>query len=211
MLHHVAIRRPEFNPGTYAYPKIPVLTQTNRASRPVPCGRLKIGDTVWMKWSGGPVVARATVRDFRDLGRCTPEELRESTRGYDLYDVVAYWVGLPPEFFGMTIYLEKEEWVERPFIPRTRSHGASWIVLDSPKLEQEWLGQENADYDTKGSPLHSPFVKFAVFRRDHFTCTRCLGRAPFLELCLEYRGSVQRGGDGTIDDFCTVCVDCRRR
>jgi hypothetical protein len=58
-----------------------------------------------MKWSGGPIVARATVQGFRQIEECTPEQLRETTRSFHLFDLDEYWESRHPVFFGMTITL----------------------------------------------------------------------------------------------------------
>ena len=54
------------------------------------------------------IVARATVQGFRQIEQCTPEALREITRGYRLFDLGDYRASRHPAFFGMTIYLEDE-------------------------------------------------------------------------------------------------------
>jgi len=95
-----------------------------------------------MKWSGGKIVAKAIVDSFRQMENCTLEQLRDSTRGFGLYDLFTYWVSLvslPPSFFGITIYLTNEQWLDTPFKPSARSYGPSWIVVDNPSLENQWL------------------------------------------------------------------------
>jgi hypothetical protein len=73
---HLVIRREDYVAGTRERPEVGIFAQTHSARPPVPWGRIGAGEKVWMKWSGGPVVAVATVTGFRQLERCTPEALR---------------------------------------------------------------------------------------------------------------------------------------
>ena len=61
MTDHVVIRRGEFVAGTREKPEAMVFTQTAVRRRPVPWGRIDSGDSVWMKWSEGPIVAKGVV------------------------------------------------------------------------------------------------------------------------------------------------------
>ena len=61
MTDHVVIRRPEYVSGTRERPEVKTFTQTHQTRHPVPWGKLSMGDTVWMKWSGGPLVAKSIV------------------------------------------------------------------------------------------------------------------------------------------------------
>jgi hypothetical protein len=98
-----------------------------------------------MKWSGAPVVATAKVQGLRQLPACTPEQLRATTSGFRLHDLLGYWSSLPPVFFGMTIYLADEHWLEHAFMPRARSRGESWVMVRTLEQEQLWLayGSDN--------------------------------------------------------------------
>ncbi len=120
--------------GTRQRPEVGVFTQTHATRRPVPWARIQVGDAVWMKWSGGPVVARASVSGLRQIENCTADVLRNTTKGFWLYDLAEYWASRPPVFHGLTVYLENEEWLDEPFTPAARSRGESWIVLDTSEL-----------------------------------------------------------------------------
>ena len=61
-----------------------MFTQTHSTRRPVPWGHINPGETVWMKWCGGPIVARAKVQGFRRLENCDARMLRETTQGFKL-------------------------------------------------------------------------------------------------------------------------------
>ncbi len=90
-------------PGTRERPEVGIFTQTHATRRPVPWGQVTPGDVVWMKWKGGPIVARARVQGFRQFQNCTPEQLRAATLGFGLHRVESYWRDLSPTFFGLVI------------------------------------------------------------------------------------------------------------
>src|SRR5688500_12078312 len=117
MPQHVVIRRESYVAGTRERPEVGIFTQTHSSRPPVPWGRISVGDPVWMKWSGGPVVATARVQGFRQIANCTPEQLRTTTAGYKLNEMETYWRSLPPMFFGLVVYLEDERWLESVFVP----------------------------------------------------------------------------------------------
>src|SRR5262249_12475071 len=169
-------------------PEVGIFTQTHTQRPPVPWDQISIGELVWMKWKGGPVVATARVQGFRQVPECTPERLRATTTGYRLYELLEYWSSRPPVFFGMTIYLADERWLDKVFTPKGRSRGESWIVVRTPEQERLWLtdAPENAhDVDPsgksnrpgRGSRTVPLTLRFEVFRRDDFRCTYC-GRKP---------------------------------
>ena len=58
MVQHIAIRRENYVAGTRERPEVGVFTQTHATRPPVPWGRIVVGEPVWMKWTGGPLVAQ---------------------------------------------------------------------------------------------------------------------------------------------------------
>jgi hypothetical protein len=76
-------------------PEVGVFTQTSIGRKPVPWGSIAAGETVWMKWSGGPVVAKAVVARFRQLTNCSATDLRTAVAGYNLHDLDDYWSSAP--------------------------------------------------------------------------------------------------------------------
>ncbi len=130
MTAHVAIRRESYVAGTRERPEVGVFTQTHTSRPPVPWGRIAVGDPVWMKWSGGPIVARAQVQGHRQIEGCTAEKLRPATAGYKLHDLDEYWQSLAvkPTFFAVVVYLDQERWLDQVFTPKVRGRGESWVV-----------------------------------------------------------------------------------
>lgn len=216
-MKHVVIRNESYVAGTRDRPEVGVLTQTHATRHPVPWGRLSLGDVVWMKWSGGPFVARARVSGFRQINQCTADALRNTTKGFALYDLADYWDTRPPVFSALTVYLEDEEWIDQPFYPLTRSRGPSWIVLDNEGLEKDWLTAGPDPVDTK-EPARSrgrgrsrtlrASIRFEVLRRDEFTCRYCGRRAPEVRLHVDHKQPRNSGGPDHLDNLVTACEDC---
>lgn len=61
---HVVIRREEYVAGTTQRPEVGVSTQTLAGRKPVHWDSILVGDTVWMKWTAGPIVADAATADW---------------------------------------------------------------------------------------------------------------------------------------------------
>ena len=58
-IEHVSIRDPSYVAGTNEHPEVKVFVQTNSRHVPLSIQKLSVGQTVWMKWVGGPIVARS--------------------------------------------------------------------------------------------------------------------------------------------------------
>ena len=158
-----------------------------------------------MKWTGGPVVARATVAGFRQLAAVTPSELRKAVTGFALHDLDTYWSSLAPRFDALAIFLTGETWLTEPMAVTGRSHGASWLVFDTQADRVTWMTSavvisQNAPRDSRGPRTAGPAVRFAVFRRDSFTCQDRGRRAPSVALHVDRRDSVgTRWADRTLE------------
>ena len=210
---HVTIRKPEFVAGTSERPEVGVFTQTHATRPPVPSGKIAIGETVWMKWSGGPIVARAKVQGFHVFENCSAERLRETTKGFKLYDVDKYWRSRPPSFFSMTIFLKDEEWLAEVIQPAARSHGESWIVLSTTEQKRLWLHPGSAvsvpNRKAGGRSRTIPMsLRFEVFRRDSFTCVYCGRRPPDVILHADHQKSWKEKGPTSLENLVTACSDC---
>lgn len=169
-----------------------------------------------MKWSGGPVVATATVQGFRQVEYGTPESLRAMTVGSKLYGLSEYWSSLPPAFHAVVIWLEREHWLSQPFLPKARSRGESWIILGSEKLREGWLTRGNAPESpsvTKSRTRRSTrtlshALRFQVLRRDGFTCQYCGRRAPEVKLHVDHVVPWSAGGGNDLENLRTACDVC---
>jgi hypothetical protein len=210
------IRREEYVSGTRDRPEVGVFTQSHATRPPVPWGKIAVGDTVWMKWSSGPIVARARVAGFRQIENCTPDALRLTTAGYRLHELEGYWSSLPSHFFGMTIYLDREEWLETPVEPAARSRGESWVILKNEREEIQWLRAGTKPVSPplltssgRGRTRTIPAaVRFQVLRRDGFACTYCGRKPPQVRLHVDHVRSFVSGGSNEVANLRTACEDC---
>ena len=218
-MQHVVIRREDYVAGSSERPEVGVFTQTHVSKLPTPWGRISIGDIVWMKWSGGPIIAKSVVQGFRQLQDTSPSQLRETTRGFRLYQLDDYWESLKPGFNAVTIYLEQEEWLDDIIEPKARSYGDSWVVLDDESTDR-WLTSKTSAHSpvqelpTKGAkPRKSPISasqRFRILRRDGFSCVYC-GRSPQNDgVQLHVDHVIPRVSDGSNDDgnLVAACRDC---
>ena len=215
-MQHIAIRRESYVAGTSERPEVGVFTQTHGTRHPVPWGRLAVGDLVWMKWSGGPIVATAHVSGFRQFEFCNAQMLRESVHGFGLYELSDYWESLPPAFSAITIYLENERWLDHLIEPASRSRGESWIVLSTPESEASWLtpdgvlsaARRTTPAVTRRSRTLSASLRFSVFRRDNFACRYCGAHGQDVRLHVDHVEAWSKGGSNTLDNLVTACSTC---
>jgi hypothetical protein len=212
---HLVIRRESYVAGTRERPEVGVFTQTHALRPPVPWGRITAGERVWMKWSGGPIVARAVVEGFRQIENCSPGALRLTTAGYKLHDVADYWSTLPERFFGLTIYLGHEEWLDEPFVPVGRSRGESWFVMVEEQERQQWLTATSGTVVAapgrapgRGTRTISVTLRFQVLRRDDFRCAYCGRMPPDVILHVDHVVPFSLGGGTTLDNLRASCGDC---
>lgn len=209
MTQHIVIRREEFVAGTRERPEAMVFTQTAVKRRPVPWGRIERGDTVWMKWSGGPIVAKGLVKNLLQLEDCTPEKLREVVRETLLRDLDEYWNSLPNKFFGLAVFCRSSEWLDSLIFPEAKGYMSSWIVLDNPEKERAWLTDIGEVLPAgKNSRSISKSLRFAVLRRDDFSCTYCGCRPPEVKLHVDHVIPWSKGGRTEKTNLRAACVDC---
>jgi hypothetical protein len=212
---HVVIRREEYVAGTRERPEVGVFTCTHSTRHPVPWGQVSPGETVWMKWASGPIVARAVVQGFRQIEACTAATLRAAVAGTGLHGRDAYWSGLSRHFAAVVVYLDREEWLDEPFVPARRSRGESWIVLDEARAFS-WLAGTRAPV-VNGTPTRagvrrtrtiSASLRFQVLRRDGFKCTYCGRSTPEVRLQVDHVVAWSAGGASSLDNLRASCVEC---
>ena len=213
MREHICIRRPEWVAGTSDRPEVGVFTQTNVQRKPTPWGKIAAGETVWMKWTGGPVVARATVSGYRQFVNCAPEDLRAGVYGSKLYDLDRYWDALPPRLTALAVFLEDETWIDPPLDVEGRSFGSSWIVLPDDEAVAEWMTapmepRGAASRDPRGPRTAGARLRFQVFRRDNYTCQYCGREAPEFPLQVDHIVPWAKGGATMLANLRTACGEC---
>jgi hypothetical protein len=168
-----------------------------------------------MKWSGGPIVAKGKVEGVRLLENCTPEELRKTVTGTNLFHHEHYWKSRPAKFYGLTVYVTDAQWLEKLIQPKARSYGNSWIILDSKEKEREWLSPylegieahhaKTVRSNYKALPVS---IRFQVLKRDSFMCTYCGKRPPEVELQVDHVVPRSKGGSNELSNLRTACSFC---
>jgi hypothetical protein len=167
-----------------------------------------------MKWTGGPIVAKAVVAGFRQLTNCTPADLRQAVTGFGLHDLEQYWSSLAPRFGAVVIYLTDETWLDEPLtLSGRRSHGASWIVFSNSVEREKWMTAPlepvtARETDARGPRTAGPALRFVVFRRDSYTCQYCGLRAPSVVLHVDHVVAWSRGGRTELSNLRTACHVC---
>jgi hypothetical protein len=213
-MDHVVIRREQYVSGTRDRPEIGIFTQAHQTRHPVPWGQIAIGDTVWMKWASGPIVAAATVQGFRQIEGCSPDRLREMTTGSKLFDLGDYWVSLPPTFSAVVIWLDGERWLDAPIFPGARSRGESWVPLKTPELREAWLNSQGSELPKGGARKGKRTrtigyaLRFQVLRRDGFKCQYCGRNPPEVKLHIDHLRPWSSGGLNLLENLRTSCEAC---
>lgn len=204
---------PQWVAGTQDRPEVGVFTQTANRKRPVPWSDIGLGETVWMKWSGGPVVAKARIAGIRQLTDCSAGALRAAVAGFGLADQAAYWAKLPSTFHALAVYLTAEEWIDPPLPVTGRSYSSSWVVFPNTESRERWMRapkkvEQHRVVDPRGPRTAGPALRFRVFRRDSYTCQYCGRRAPNVELHVDHIVAWSRGGPTAADNLRTACSLC---
>jgi len=142
-LEHLVIRRPEFVADSKIKPEISVLVQTNSKRIPLNLEKLKTGQTVWLKWSSGPIVAKAKILSWHH-GKIKGGDVnyaRELTAGTKLFYLNEYWNNISKKnnCFFVVVRLSNGEWLDKPIHLNARAYGSSWIYLDNEEKRKKWL------------------------------------------------------------------------
>jgi hypothetical protein len=169
-----------------------------------------------MKWSGGPIVAQGRVSGFRQIERCSPDQLKQTTAGFSLFDLDEYWLSRPKSFFGMVIFLSNEEWLNKTIQPNERSYGSSWVILESKEKKKVWLPKPSDTQQqsvlrkalSKRTRTLPPSLRFEIFRRDSFTCVYCGSSGLGVKLTVDHKVPFSKGGSNEPGNLVTACWQC---
>jgi hypothetical protein len=223
-IEHVVIRHPNYVAGSKERPEVRVFVNTNRRMPPLREENLAVGQTVWMKWKSGPIVAKSKIRAWHSgqFTASTVEDIRELCKGTNLYDLGDFWRWVRDKGSGyyIVILLSDEEWLEEPIEPVEKSRNA-WIYLDSEDKRRAWLEgvpeeseAPRAQYARRkvggGRTPLSQKLRFMILRRDSFTCQYCGRKAPFVELEVDHRKPYVEVREHREDNLVAACVECNR-
>lgn len=212
-LQHVVIRQPNYVAGTKDKPEVKIFMQTNRKFRALETEKLKVNQTVWMKWSSGPIVAKSKILSWHEgtIKNGDITKAREITQGTSLYHMDAYWkeVIKKGDSYYTIVKLHEEEWLDEIITPTARSLGSSWIFIDSKKKYSEWiLGDNNHKKHESVSRGLPKSMRFNVLRRDDFTCQYCGRKSPLVELHVDHKIPFSVVKKHEMHNLVTACSDC---
>ena len=214
-VEHISIRDPSYVAGTNDRPEVRVFVQTNTRHLPLSNSKLCVGQTVWMKWVGGPIVARSKLLSWHsgDFSDGNINQLRELTVGSGLFGLNDYWQAVSSKKNGYftVVHLSDEEWLEEIIYPTTKSYGSSWVYLDTDLKRCAWLSNFRGDNDKntseRGRTLPAQ-LRFMVLRRDNYTCRYCGRKAPTVELHVDHVEPWTKVREHNIENLVASCRDC---
>ena len=101
-----------------------------------------------------------------------------------------------------------------------------WIVLQSESgpvikiflediepesiFPSEFAKKENKKIDKENRNPISPALRFKVLKRDKYVCQYCGACGPKVEVEVDHKIPVSRGGTDDIDNLITACFKCNR-
>jgi 5-methylcytosine-specific restriction endonuclease McrA len=214
-ISHISIRNPSYVAGTNEHPEVKVFVQTNTRHVPLSDQKLNVGQTVWMKWVGGPIVAKSKLLSWHsgDFSDGNVNDLRELTIGSGLFGLNDYWKSVSDKRNGFytVVQLSNEEWVEDLIYPATKAYGSSWVYLDTLHKQENWLTtieQTNENTNKDRRPALPARLRFMVLRAANYTCKYCGRKAPNVELHVDHIIPWKEVRQHKIDNLAASCKDC---
>lgn len=137
-MEHVVIRRLEHMTGNAAAPRLSYAVETRASAGPAHKHGAFPDDVVWVKLHGGLMVAKAKVKICWIGSYSSVQEIRDRTRGSQLYQQAAFWSGRPKAGYAAVAELIHERWIE-PVWAGPRTYGYEWVVLETEAKRRSWL------------------------------------------------------------------------
>ena len=215
-IDHIAIRDHSYVAGNSDKPEVGVFVQTNTQRKPLNDSKLEVGQSVWMKWVGGPIVAKSNILSWHTgvFENGNINDLRELCIGTNLFGLSNYWKTISDKKFGyyVVILLTSEEWLNDPIFVNARAYGSSWIYLDSIDKKQLWLTHDQKEVEkdkekSKGRSIPQG-LRFQVLRRDNFTCQYCGAKAPEVILHIDHKVPWKIVKKHELVNLVTACSSC---
>ena len=187
-LEHIAIRSQGYITGTAKQPTVDLFIQTHKKRAPLNDSKLSTGQTIWMKWSGGPIVARTKLLSWTQghFENGNINEMRNSVQHTSLFSSNSYWesVAEKRDAYYTIVFLKENEgsWIgsENLIYPEARSVGPSWVYLDTSDKKKLWLtnniDQQLKENNPKGRKIPAGLV-YDVWTRDNSQCQICFETA----------------------------------
>lgn len=135
---HVVIFAPEHLAARDGRPKITVAIEAR--DRPGPAYKHGVydGDVVWIRM-GPLLVAKAAVAIAWHGEYAVLRELRDRTKGTELYGLDSFWTGKPKVGYAVVAQLEHARFLAEAKLAGPRTYGYEWIVLENDRKRDTWL------------------------------------------------------------------------
>ena len=212
-IEHISIRDPNYVAGTAEKPEVKVFCQTNKKSRPLNKNKLSPLQNVYMKWVGGPIVARSKIVSWHSgqFNGGIINKLRELTIGTNLFGLSEYWKSVSEKengFYAVT-HLSDEQWLDKLLYPSAKSYGSSWVYLDTVKKKIQWLSLNHEPTKERKKGRNIPAsMRFLVLKRDNYTCQYCGRSAPDVPLHIDHKIPWSKVKEHKIENLVVACRDC---
>lgn len=165
---HVIFQNVDDNPGSYARPEFSSVLLLGSREHRLDAELFAPGQTMWLKFVKGPIVARGTlVRCVGGLRRdWSDADIRSVCRRTALSTHAPTWERLSHSSATrfMLIEVDDAEALDVPIYPRDRGYGASILPLSTLARQIAWLDGDIAPVDLpldESPPLrYTPFYRF---------------------------------------------------
>ena len=212
-IEHIAIRDPNYVAGSTERPEVGIFVQTHTRYPPLNESKFNPGQKVYMKWVGGPIVAESEILSWHTgtFSNAQINKIRELSIGTNLFGLDDYWesVALKANGYYCVIRLSKEKWLDDLIYQNVKSYGSSWIYLDTLKKKIRWLSIKSEPLIKNDASRNLPLsLRFAVLKRDNFTCHYCGRKAPVVKLHVDHIIPWTQVKKHRLSNLVTACSDC---
>ena len=103
-------------------------------ARRAPIGCVAAGDLLYFKRSGGPLIGRTRVLQVHNLNDVTPVQLHAIRRDHAarIAADAGFWRRQAGRRYGVLIWIDKLQPVNRSTITVARQFGTAWLTLPNP-------------------------------------------------------------------------------
>lgn len=138
MTDHVVIFDPDHVRAANGRPRFTVAIEARDRPGPAYKAGVGAGETVWIRM-GPLMVAKASVQIAWHGEYAMLKEIRNRTKGTELFDQDGFWAGKPRVGYAVVAKLENARWLPEAQLGGPRTYGYEWVVLENEKKEDTWL------------------------------------------------------------------------
>jgi hypothetical protein len=137
-MDHVVIFDPDHVRSRAGRPRFTVAVEARDRPGPAYKAGVGSGEVVWIRM-GPLVVAKATVDIAWHGEYAMLKEIRNRTKGTELFDQDGYWQGKAKIGYAVVAKLRDARWLPEPQLGGPRTYAYDWVVLENEKKEDTWL------------------------------------------------------------------------